>query len=389
MTHVHLDAVGGVAGDMFVAALLDAFPSLTDRVVGDAAAVLPAGVGCATLQEGESNGIRAIRFGLSPARVAAGAIPSGGDVTFRGMAKRIATAKLSPATSQRAVALFTILAEAEARIHRVAVDDVHFHEIGDWDLLLDIVAAASIGAALDGCRWTVSALPRGGGVVGSEHGLLPVPAPATALILEGFAWHDDGIAGERVTPTGAAILKHLVSEATPRALGRLARTGTGAGTRSLPGIPNVLRALVFEETASLSQDRVTMVAFEVDDMTGEEIGVAAGRLRETDGVIDLSIGQRWGKKDRPLQSFQLIVRPEHAEAVIQRCFAETSTIGLRVREERRVVLPREMSVVDDIGVKSVSRPGAGVTRKAESDDLKGASLDARRVAKMRAEGEGR
>ena len=252
-----------------------------------------------------------------------------------------------------------------------------------------MVAAGSIAAALDGARWTVSALPRGGGMVRTEHGLLSVPAPATALILEGFVWRDDGIPGERVTPTGAAILKHLVSEILPGTEGRLTATGTGAGTRTLAGIPNVLRALVFEGAAMPSEDRVTVMAFEVDDMTGEEIGVAAGRLRAAEGVLDLSIGQRWGKKDRPLQSFQLIVRPELAETVVRRCFTETSTIGLRVREERRVVLAREERVIDDIGIKSVLRPVVGATRKAESDDLRGDSLTARRAEKARVEGEGR
>ena len=389
MTLIHLDPVGGVAGDMFVAALLDAFPELTDRVAADAATVLPAGAGRPVLEERESGGIRAARFGLSLSGAAHGGSGEGADGSYRALAALIGAAPLSPGTSARAIGILTILAEAEARIHGVAIDDVHFHEIAGWDSLLDMVAAGSIAAALDGARWTVSALPRGGGMVRTEHGLLSVPAPATALILEGFVWRDDGIPGEQVTPTGAAILKHLVSEILPGTEGRLTATGTGAGTRTLAGIPNVLRALVFEGAAMPSEDRVTVMAFEVDDMTGEEIGVAAGRLRAAEGVLDLSIGQRWGKKDRPLQSFQLIVRPELAETVVRRCFTETSTIGLRVREERRVVLAREERVIDDIGIKSVLRPVVGATRKAESDDLRGDSLTARRAEKARVEGEGR
>jgi len=381
---IHLDAVGGIAGDMFVAALLDAFPELKERVLADAAAVL----GChgdVRLEEARSGGLRALRFSLA----ARGAQGERSDETgFLALVARIEAAPLSPGTAAAAVGLLTILAEAEAEIHGVPVDKVHFHEIADWDSLVDMVAAGSIVAALDATRWTVSPLPRGGGLVKTAHGLLPVPAPATALMLRGFAWRDDGVEGERVTPTGAAILKHLVTD-DAHGGGRLVGSGTGAGTRTLAGMPNILRALVFEEAMSFANDRVTVIAFEVDDMTGEEIGVAAERLRAEAGVVDVSLAERWGKKGRPMQSFQLVARPEAAEAVVHRCFEETSTIGLRVSSEARVVLPREAASVDGVGVKSVTRPASGLTRKAESDDLDGHSLAARRAAKLRVESDSR
>ena len=384
MTRIHLDPVGGIAGDMFVAAMLDAFPDLRPRILADVAAVLPAGAGRAFIEAGQSGGLRALRFGLE-----AGASPPAIGSTFPALVARVDTARLAPGTAVEATALLTILARAEAEIHGVPIEHVHFHEIGDWDSLLDLVAAGSIAAALRAARWTVSALPRGNGVVRTAHGLLPVPAPAAARILEGFAWRDDGVDGERVTPTGAAILKHLVGEALPGPAGRLKTSGTGAGTRTLPGMPNVLRALVFDEAHPPTGDRVKVVAFEIDDMTGEEIGVAADRLRAEPGVLDVSVAERWGKKGRPMQSFQLVIRPEAAEAVVGRCFAETSTIGLRLREDERIVLPRDAVTVGAIGVKSVHRPGVGATRKAESDDLPGESLAARRAAKRAAEGEGR
>ncbi len=412
MTAIHLDAVGGISGDMFVAAMLDARPDLRERVLAEAAAVLPEGTGGPALTEATSGALRALRFGLAgtpatePAQSpthshddarhhdgpAAEPAHHGGDTTgsFADMCARIRAARLTRATADHAVAILTILAEAEAAIHRVPVSEVHFHELADWDSLLDVTAAGSIAAALEGARWTVSPLPRGGGLVRTRHGLLPVPAPATASILTGFTWRDDDIPGERVTPTGAAILRHLAAESRPdAALGRLEAVGTGAGTRNLPGMPNILRALVFEAAAWAGLDRVSVLSFEIDDMSGEEIAIAADRLRQLAGVVDLSIGQRSGKKGRPMHAFYLLVQPDRTEAAVERCFLETSTIGLRVREERRVVLPRELqrSKHEDVevGVKTVRRPGVRTTAKAESDDLAGDSLDARRRLKQRAE----
>jgi hypothetical protein len=214
---------------------------------------------------------------------------------------------------------------------------------------------------------------------------LPVPAPATALILEGFEWRDDGIAGERVTPTGAAIVRHLVKEtkARPGPLGTLQASGMGAGTRVLPGMPNILRATAFAATEHDSRDEVVVISFDIDDMTGEEIAVAADRLRATDGVLDLSIGARVGKKSRPVADFRLLARPEQASEIIAACLLETSTIGLRWRQEFRSILARVQTPADAKGLpkKIVTRPDGRRTAKVESDALKDiAGLQARRRA---------
>jgi uncharacterized protein (TIGR00299 family) protein len=390
MPHIHLDAVGGIAGDMFVAALLDALPELRSRVLADARAVLPAGYE-GLLRETRSGILRGLGFGL------AGEIHGHvhdhrhGAGSFLDMVARIRMASLADGSAEQAVAILTLIAGVEATIHQVPIEAVHFHEIAGWDSLLDVVAAGSIAAALPAARWTVSPLPRGGGLVKTQHGLLPVPAPATASLLIGFAWRDDGVGGERVTPTGAAILRHLVgpggSGSSPA--GRLVSIGTGAGTRTLPGMPNVLRALVFEvEPGPGAREPITILSFEIDDMTGEEIAVAADRLRTVGGVLDLTIGQVQGKKGRLMQSFRLLVRPNEADAVIERCFLETSTIGLRVAEEQRAVLPRRLARAEadgiEIGIKTVER-GGGTTTKAESDDLAAHSLATRRRLKRLAE----
>lgn len=385
MPSVHLDPVGGIAGDMFVAALLDAFPKLQERVLADARAVLPDGC-VARLTESGNGPLHGLSFGLgSPTHDRHGTVDAG---NFLDMVGRIRSANLSDGTAEQAVAILRLIAEVEAAIHRVPIDDVHFHEIADWDSLLDVVAAGSIAAALSGARWTVSPLPRGGGLVKTRHGLLPVPAPATASLLIGFMWREDGVDGERVTPTGAAILRHLIgpSGSSEALSGRLASVGIGAGTRTLPGIPNVLRALVFEDApAPAGRERITIISFEIDDMTGEEVAVAADRLRAVDGVLDLTIGQVQGKKGRAMQSFRLLVRLDRTSAVVERCFLETSTIGLRIREEQRACLHRHLTMIkiDDgtrVGVKTVERAGVAST-KAESDHLLADSLEERRRLK--------
>ncbi len=275
---IHLDLVGGLAGDMFVAAMVDALPALKAPVLAELAAVQTrrrAGAGHSSKRS--SGGLRAQRFGLArdphpPDSLPCRAGPrhgrgygSGGctcSMNMQAPRTRCCAAgsprrRLTPPTREHALALLALLADAEARVHGIPVDDVHFHELADWDSLLDVVAAGCIAAQLDGARWTASALPLGGGTVRTAHGLLPVPAPATSLLLTGYPWHDDGIAGERVTPTGAAILRHLVPAAqcgARRDAGRLLSVGSGAGTRALPGLPNIVRALVLERVAAAEAD---------------------------------------------------------------------------------------------------------------------------------------
>ena len=385
--HIHLDAAGGVAGDMFVAAMLDALPDLQPRVFADLAAAIPPHCGQPTLSEGLSGGVAVRRFSLVENDDKAQASDHHHDhqdhhhdhaVRFPEIVQLISSARLHPGTAEQAIAILRGLAEAESRMHRVPIEEVHFHEIADWDSLMDVVAAGSIAAALTQCTWSVSDLPRGDGLVRTRHGLLPVPAPATVEILRGFRWRDDGIGGERVTPTGAAILAHLVRDAGGRPGGQLHAAGTGAGTRELPGMPNILRALVFSQTgtheiASTENDSVIVLSFDIDDMTGEEIAIAADHLRATDGVIDLTIASRQGKKGRPVSEFRLLLKPSAFEAVSAKCFLETTTIGLRWRTERRRCLQRSQETLDLDGNRVIRkrtlRPDGLTSLKVESDDI--------------------
>jgi hypothetical protein len=381
---IHLDLVGGIAGDMFVAAVLDALPHLAGPLFVELAKVQPHGVAAPALTATAQAGLRAARFGLPPSPPPrAGTIPrADAGRSYASLRSEVEAAPIDAGTKREALVLLDLLAQAEAAVHGTPIDDVHFHELADWYSLLDVLAAGFLVARLAGATWTASPLPMGGGTVKTAHGVLPVPAPATAQLLKGFPWRDDGTPGERVTPTGAAILRRLVAPESfgrPRLPGRLLATGMGAGTKAFAGIANVTRALVFEREVEPATAAIATIEFDVDDMTGEEIAHAADRLRATAGVIDASFGTRAGKKGRPLTDFRLLVDPVAVEAVARACFVETSTLGLRVGESARRMLRREESRVDSLGVKIAQRPGGERTAKAEHDDARaGASLGERR-----------
>ena len=394
---IHLDLVGGIAGDMFVAAMLDAIPSLAAPVLAALAQVQPAGASVPALTATSQGGLRAARFGLDAGsrapRNLAIAAPAADGTSYPALRGIVERAPLDEGTRHEALALLAALAEAEAGVHGIAIEHVHFHELADWDSLLDIVAAGAIAARLRGAQWSASPPPLGGGTVRTAHGVLPVPAPATTRLLLGVPCRDDGIRGERVTPTGAAILRHLVPLANfegRHAAGRLLATGLGAGTQAARRRPQRHPRAGVRDDGGAEGDTVATIDFDIDDMTGEEIAFAADRLRATAGVIDVSVGTRAGKKGRTLSDFRLLVAPPAVEDVVRACFAQTSTLGVRVGEVRRHVLRRaEVEAAIEgatVGVKLAQRPDGARTAKAEHDEVAEAtSLARRRAVRARAE----
>jgi uncharacterized protein (DUF111 family) len=263
---------------------------------------------------------------------------------------------------------------------------VHFHELADWDSFADVVAAAWLIDRLAVESWSCGPLPLGSGRVRGTHGVLPVPAPATALLLEGLPVIDDGIGGERVTPTGAAILKHL--QPAPHAgEGRIARAGMGFGTRLLDGVPNLLRALVLAPAEVGGVERVGVLRFEIDDQTPEDLAIALDRLRVLSKVRDVCLWPAIGKKGRMMMAVQVLCAPEAVQEVAAACLAETATIGLRWRIEQRRILAREAAESANVRVKRVRRPDGRVTAKAEAGDIAAAGSFAARAAR-RHEAEG-
>jgi len=303
----------------------------------------------------------------------------------------------------RALALLELLATAESQVHGVALDDVHFHEVADWDSIADIVAAASVIEHNPVSSWSCGCLPVGSGLVKTEHGMLPVPAPATEILLHGLVTCDDGEPGERVTPTGAAIVKYLSTlsgdplQFTGRPRGKGVATGTGAGQRSLKERPNIVRCSLLRIDSSTPGDvamntlqldsggfechidQVAQLSFAIDDMTSEELAVALQYIRQFDGVLDVTHHTSYGKKGRMMFDVNVLCLP-HTEPVVSRlCFSETSTLGMRVQLLARRVLRREEFRIEDAagtaGVKVVTRPLPNTddvqsTLKVESDDLR-------------------
>lgn len=269
--------------------------------------------------------------------------------------KIIAGSRLTDAVKVRALKIFTRLAEAEARVHNMPVERIHFHEVGAVDAIVDVVGAC-IGFELLGVeRFTASALHVGSGMVEMAHGRFPVPPPAVAELLRGVPVYSTDIRGELVTPTGAAIVSTLCDSfgAIPRM--RVAGTGYGAGTREYEKFPNVLRVIVGEtdETrvdeeasvvGSVVDEELTMIETNVDDASPQVLG----RLMEqafTRGALDCFFTHAQMKKNRPGVLVSILCRPADAEKMFELLFTETPTLGARSYGVRRRALERESVTV--------------------------------------------
>ncbi len=253
------------------------------------------------------------------------------------------------ALSQRA---FALLAQAEARIHGVPEEDVHFHEVGAVDAIVDIACCAAAIDALDMDAWYCSPVNVGGGFVHCAHGRFPVPAPATAELLKGLPVYSAHIQKELVTPTGAALLRALDCRFEPLGVMRTQAIGYGAGTRNPEGFPNVLRVSIGQAAVArtFSEDKVTVLECAVDDLSPQVLAHAT-QLALEQGALDVMTAAVTMKKGRLGTLLTVLCKAEDASDLQQLIFRETTTLGIRVREERRVLLARETTPVEtDYGV---------------------------------------
>ncbi len=266
----------------------------------------------------------------------------------RGLAeilRLLASSTLAPAVVEQTSRIFRRLAEAEARVHGTTVDDVHFHDVGAVDAIIDITGAV-IGLALLGAEAVhVSALPLGGGLVGGPHGRIPVPGPGTLELLRGFPVVDTGVRAELVTPTGAAILTTLASAGARVPPMTVTAIGYGAGTMDVSDTPNVIRLVVGEAAAAgtteAPEEAVMCVETTIDDMSPQLYEPLMDRLVEA-GALDVFLTPVIMKRSRPGVVLTALAAADRVQAVARVLFEESTTIGVRWSQWRRARLAREM-----------------------------------------------
>jgi pyridinium-3,5-bisthiocarboxylic acid mononucleotide nickel chelatase len=284
---------------------------------------------------------------------------------------------VSPSVKERALRVFTRICTAEAAIHGMSVEDVHLHEVGGVDAIVDVVGVLAGFEMLGIGHVVVSPLPMGRGFIRGAHGMIPLPAPATVSLLQGVPVCGSPVDAELVTPTGAALLVELADAWGSLPSMTLETVGYGAGTRDLP-IPNILRLMIGETASNAVWNTETIVMLEtnLDNDRGETIGHAARRLL-TEGALDVTTIPVHMKKDRPASLVQVMSRPADADRLEKILFEETSTLGIRRTETRRDALPRGMDSVTtrygEISVKLARLPDGNLRATPEYEDCRKAA----------------
>jgi pyridinium-3,5-bisthiocarboxylic acid mononucleotide nickel chelatase len=287
---------------------------------------------------------------------------------------------LSVAVKQRAIQIFTRLAEAEARVHNEPVDHIHFHEVGALDAIVDVVGAAICFDFLKIERFVCSPLHVGSGFVKMAHGQFPVPPPAVAELLKGVPFYQTEIKGELLTPTGAAVITTVCSEYGPIPELKVERTGYGAGTREYQDFPNVLRVLLAESDAQRARDEsLWMLETNLDDASPQIIGHVMDRVLAS-GALDCFFTPVQMKKNRPGVLLSVLCGREEKEAVMELLFTETTTLGVRSYEVTRRALERSVERVETafgpIDVKVAHLNGRVVNEMPEFEQCREAAARA-------------
>jgi len=369
MKRAYLDGSSGISGDMFLGALVDA---------GISAQQLLAELKKIPLGFYELKRTRAVRGGLVGTRLEVKVPAQGSHRHLAEIETLIAGAGLSESVQAKARAIFHRLAEAEGKLHGKPPSEVHFHEVGAVDAIVDIVGA-SIGLELAGIGELFSSpLNVGGGRVEAAHGTLPVPAPATAELLKGVPVYSSGVEGELVTPTGAAIVSTLAKTFGPMPAMKVEQIGYGAGAMDFHGHPNVARLFIGEaadaETAHTGlpgDELVSVIEANLDDMSPQLYGYLVERALAK-GALDVTCTAVQMKKGRPGIQVTVLSEPDKGDELAGLLFDETTTIGLRIYEARRKVLERESAEVETpygrVRMKVAKRNGRVLNVAPEYDD---------------------
>jgi hypothetical protein len=289
----------------------------------------------------------------------------------------ISAAAISESAKKSAIAIFEALGAAEAKIHNVPVEEVHFHEVGAVDALVDIVCATVGAEELGVDEFICSPLNVGGGMVKCAHGTFPVPAPATVELLKDAPVYSSGLQAELVTPTGAAIVQTLAQRFASFPEMKIEKSGYGAGSRDFPGHPNVVRLTIGEAAstalAATATETITVLEANLDDLNPQVFGYVLDRLLE-EGALDVFGVPVQMKKSRPGTLLTVLCRPEDASKLKQLIFTETTTLGVRRREEMRQTLARRWESVQtqwgDVRIKIASMNGTVTNFAPEYEDCR-------------------
>ena len=358
------DLIGGVSGDMFVAALLDlGLPLATLKAEIKKIPTLKFDLKASTKTV---QSIRARQFHVDcpkqePPRA------------WREIRQILQRSRLSAAVKETGIEIFRRLAEAEAKVHGVAVDKVHFHEVGATDSIVDIMAAAFGCHQLRIRAWHFSRVPLGRGLTRGGHGSLPVPGPATLELLKDIPVEWTQLNGETVTPTGAAIIATFGNSFGAEPSMTIEKIGYGAGQKEWPDRPNLFRLVLGEDNAGWRNEEMVVLETNIDDMNPQFYDHVMDRLFAA-GARDVFLAPVQMKKNRPATLLTVICEPARRAALAEMILQETSTIGVRYYPVGRIILKRSSASVTtkygNIRVKVIEEPDGSRRATPEYDDLK-------------------
>lgn len=401
MRLAYLDCFAGISGDMFLGALLDA--GVPPQVLHDAVAALNLGASL-RLETVDRSGISSTKVHVMEGDALAEEAGSfehqhsglthshhsqtqhlhktghahthdhGRSLTV--IREFIRSTSLAAPVKATAIRTFELLGQSEAKIHNVPVDQIHFHEVGAVDAIVDIVAASAGIHHLNIGKWHSSPVNVGGGMVVCAHGTFPVPAPATADLLRGMPTYSAHVQKELVTPTGAAILRVLDPTFGPQPAMTVEAIGYGAGTRNPVDFPNVLRLSIGESEVSETADTVTVLETALDDLSPQILAYVAETALAM-GALDVMLTPVIMKKGRPGTLLTILCNPGDRPALERLILTETSTLGIRIRQDRRACLDRSHTSVDTaygaIRMKIGSLNGEELNVAPEFEDCKSAA----------------
>ena len=364
MNIVYFDCVSGASGDMILGSLV---------ALGAPLAEIDRRLKALPLEGFTLGETRVERHGFEALQLQVETRETKSHRHFTEIRRLLEGAKLPDRVLARALGTFEILGRAEAEAHQVPLEKVHFHEVGAVDAIVDIVGTAWALELLGVERCHASVIPQGRGFVKAAHGVLPVPAPATLRILEGVAVCATEIEAELTTPTGAALLRALCETIGEPVGIRPRKTGVATGALDLKERPNILRAVLGEPLAGEGAGSVEVLETTIDDMNPQLYGHLTEALFES-GAVEVFLTPVQMKKGRPGILVTALCDPRRAPSVLERLFAESSTIGVRVRREGRVELKRSVREVETplgrVRVKTITLPSGEERSVPEYDDLR-------------------